>query len=422
MAQRSLKQSHNPSLSLTLLIAILLMTQTLSAREIDKAAFTRQDDAINAAIGRSEIPGAVLLAGTDHDIVYLKAYGNRAVEPDKLPMKTDTIFDLASLSKSVGCASSIMVLVDQGKIDVHEPVAKYIPEFAANGKEKITVEQLLLHWSGMIPDNSMDDYKVAPTRREKHLRHQTRVRARREIRLLGSEFRSARRNGASGQWPAARSVRTSTFCAARHDRHDVQPTGQFEGSLRFWRSVMATGWTARFTIPAPSRWRRRRPRGRLQHGHRCRQVLSDAAQRWRPEWPSDHAGKNRQRMDDLPATSRWHGPRGYGLDFDTGYSPSVRGERFEKGTTFGHTGYTGTSFWIDPVNKCFVVLLTNRVHPSDEKGKVTRVRREVATAVAEAFLGPHGEPASAGGAGPTRPPPPKSSTESTSSNATISKI
>jgi uncharacterized protein YbbC (DUF1343 family) len=82
------------------------------------------------------------------------------------------------------------------------------------------------------------------------------------------------------------------------------------------------------------------------------------------------------------------GGRGYGLDFDTPYSPQARGLRFERGTTFGHTGYTGTSFWIDPVNKCFVVLLTNRVHPTDAQGKVARVRREVATAVAEAFLGP----------------------------------
>src|SRR2546423_13797878 len=74
-------------------------------------------------------------------------------------MKTDTIFDLASLSKSIGCASSIMVLVDRGKIDVHDRVSKYIPEFAANGKEDITIEQLLLHQSGMMPDNPMKDYE-----------------------------------------------------------------------------------------------------------------------------------------------------------------------------------------------------------------------------------------------------------------------
>src|SRR5439155_3639570 len=92
------------------------------------------------------------------------------------------------------------------------------------------------------------------------------------------------------------------------------------------------------------------------------------------------------------------GARGYGLDFDTGYSASVRGDRFERGTTFGHTGYTGTSYWIDPVHKCFVVLLTNRVHPTDAHSKeVSHLRRVVATIVAEAFLGP--APASAQSAG-----------------------
>src|SRR3954454_6845391 len=127
------------SLKCLLLASLILMTQTIPAREIDRTCFTRADGSINAAIERGDIPGAVLLAGTARDIVYLKAYGNRGVEPEKLPMKTDTIFDLASLSKSIGCASSIMALIDQGKIDLHDRVSKYIPEFAANGKQDITV-------------------------------------------------------------------------------------------------------------------------------------------------------------------------------------------------------------------------------------------------------------------------------------------
>ena len=101
----------------------------------------------------------MLLAGTDKDVVYLKAYGNLAIEPKPIPAKTDTIYDLASLSKSIGTATCLMVLVDQGKVDVHQPVAKYIPEFAANGKEKVTVEDLLLHHSGLEPDNPIGDYE-----------------------------------------------------------------------------------------------------------------------------------------------------------------------------------------------------------------------------------------------------------------------
>jgi hypothetical protein len=80
------------------------------------------------------------------------------------------------------------------------------------------------------------------------------------------------------------------------------------------------------------------------------------------------------------------GVRSYGFDVDTAYS-SPRGNRFERGTTFGHTGFTGTSMWIDPVNDLFVVLLTNSVHP-EGKGKAVQLRRLVSTAVAEALLGP----------------------------------
>jgi CubicO group peptidase (beta-lactamase class C family) len=77
--------------------------------------------------------------------------------------------------------------------------------------------------------------------------------------------------------------------------------------------------------------------------------------------------------------------RTYGFDVDTKHS-APRGERFEKGTSFGHTGYTGTMFWIDPKNESYVILLTNRVHPQD-KGSVTQLRRKVSTVVAEALLG-----------------------------------
>lgn len=79
------------------------------------------------------------------------------------------------------------------------------------------------------------------------------------------------------------------------------------------------------------------------------------------------------------------GCRGYGFDIDTPYS-GCRGDRFERLTTYGHTGFTGTMFWVDPVNHCYFILLTNSVHP-DGKGDVRKLRHDVATAVGEALLG-----------------------------------
>jgi len=78
--------------------------------------------------------------------------------------------------------------------------------------------------------------------------------------------------------------------------------------------------------------------------------------------------------------------RAYGLDVDSKHSPAPRGRRFARGKTFGHTGYTGTSLWIDPQNDAFVVLLTNRVHPDDD-AEIGTLRKRIATIVAEALLG-----------------------------------
>src|SRR5438094_6474870 len=127
-------------------------------KKFDPSLLAPAEDAINSVIARGDIPGAVLLAGTSTGVAFCKAYGNRAVTPEKIPASAGTIYDLASLSKSIGCATSVMILADRGKIDVHDRVSKYLPEFATNGKENVTIEQLLLHRGGLVPDNSMKDY------------------------------------------------------------------------------------------------------------------------------------------------------------------------------------------------------------------------------------------------------------------------
>src|SRR3954469_6458124 len=96
------------------------------------------DAVIEQGISRGNIPGAVLLVERGGKPIYFKAYGNRSLQPAVAAMTTDTIFDMASLSKCVGCAPSIMILTERGKLKLTDPVAQYIPAFAANGKEKIT--------------------------------------------------------------------------------------------------------------------------------------------------------------------------------------------------------------------------------------------------------------------------------------------
>src|SRR5580658_6843382 len=110
------------------------------------------DAVIEQAVQEGQIPGAVLIVGHDGTVIYRKAYGSRALEPKREAMTLDTVFDLASLTKVIATTTAMMQLFEQGKVRMNDPVAKYLPEFAQNGKEDITLRQLMTHYSGLEPD------------------------------------------------------------------------------------------------------------------------------------------------------------------------------------------------------------------------------------------------------------------------------
>src|SRR5262245_63907006 len=120
------------------------------------------DEIIEAEIAKKQLPGAVVIVGRKGKVVWRRAYGNRALEPAPEPMTVDTIFDLASLTKVVATATSMMILVERGLVRLGDPVSRYIPEFGESGKKNITVEQLLTHRSGLIADNDVKDYEQGP--------------------------------------------------------------------------------------------------------------------------------------------------------------------------------------------------------------------------------------------------------------------
>src|SRR5437867_2294847 len=119
---------------------------------ISAERLARMDAVIQASIDKKELPGAVVLVARHGKVVWLKAYGARAVEPQREPMTLDTIFDLASLTKIVATTTSIMILVEQGKVRLADPVVQFIPEMKGEGRDAITIEQLLTHVSGFAPD------------------------------------------------------------------------------------------------------------------------------------------------------------------------------------------------------------------------------------------------------------------------------
>ncbi|MEP6716341.1 MAG: exo-beta-N-acetylmuramidase NamZ domain-containing protein [Terriglobia bacterium] len=360
------------------MLAALLLCGRAFAQTFSGAADA--DAAIDQAIRENKIPGAVLLVGQRGTIVYRKAYGNRSLLPSKQPMTTDTIFDIASLTKVVATTSCLMRLFEQGRLWPDDLVTAYLPEFQG-GKSSITVRDLMTHFSGLQPDLKLEPAwsgyetgvrkalieKPAGPPRVKFVYSDI------NFILLGEIVRRL-----SGM-PENEFVRKTLF----------DPLGMSETTY-----LPRTALRPRI---APTE---ELPDGTLLHG-----VVHDPTTRYMGG-VAGHAGVF-STADDLakfcqmlldggaglfsPVTIREfttaHTPigqpilRGLGWDIDSPYS-GTRGDLFPVGS-FGHTGFTGTSIWIDPGSDSYVVLLANAGHPHLRKA-ITPLRREIATIAAKA--------------------------------------
>jgi uncharacterized protein YbbC (DUF1343 family) len=345
---------------------------------LDPAVAEDLDRVIEDAIRSGEVPGAVLVIGRGDGVVYEKAYGRRAVEPTPEPMTLDTVFDLASLTKPLATATSVLLLAERGKVDLRAPVARYLSGYAAGGKEGVTVEQLLLHTSGAIADNALRDYDGgAAAAMEK-------VFGLKPTAAPGGRFvYSDVGYIVLGELVKAVDGRPLDRFAAEEI---YAPLGTADLSFRPPEDRMARYAP---TEQRNGRWMRGEvhdPRAFALGGvaghaglfgtgadvaRYCRMILRGGEVGGRRVLRANTGGNLRSRA----------------FDCDTGYSVAPRGARFARGSTFGHTGFTGTMFWLDPANDAFVVLLTNAVHPAG-KGSVRRLRYAVSTLAAEGLLGP----------------------------------
>jgi uncharacterized protein YbbC (DUF1343 family)/CubicO group peptidase (beta-lactamase class C family) len=365
------------------------------------------DEAVRTSIERKETPGAVVLVARKGRIVYRKAFGDRAIEPKREPMTIDTIFDLASLTKIVATATSIMILVERGKVSLADPVALYIPEFGKNGKERITVEQLMTHRAGLPPDNEIADY-VGKTIDPLSLIYELRPSYEPGTRFVYSDV---------GFIVAAEIIRRMS-----DKRIDDFSRENIFGPLRMkdtkfldvprdpkYRELSKRivnleaallGDRIAPTENREGRWMRGEvhdPRAYEMGGvagHAglfstaddlaifCQMILNKGQYNG-VRILAPYTVERMVSAQTLPTSQM----RGIGWDINTSFS-SNRGDLFPVGT-FGHTGFTGTSIWLDPATETFVVLLTNRVHPNG-KGDVTRLRSFVASIVAGAITeAPH---------------------------------
>ncbi len=132
----------------------------------DAGMSARRLDVINHVVAeglaQNKTPGCVVVVGYQGHIVHRRAYGQRQVEPQPEPMTPDTIFDLASLTKPIATATSVLLLLEEGRVQLDDPISRHLPEFAQAGKEAITIEHLLTHQGGLIADNPLRDYLDGP--------------------------------------------------------------------------------------------------------------------------------------------------------------------------------------------------------------------------------------------------------------------
>src|SRR3984957_14117284 len=359
---------------------------TSSSSSISSASsntrFKAVDSVINAAILDGTIPGAVLVVGHDGRVIYRKAYGARALEPRREVMTPDTIFDAASLTKVIVTSMAVMQLVEKGEVGLNDPGAKYLPEFAQNGKDDITVRQLLTPYSGLEPDL---DLKTAWAGKQTAY---AMAWAETPVDPPGSKFSYSDVNFiVLGEIVERVSGETLDEYASRHIFAPLK--------MEHTRYVPPPTWKSKI---APTQYD--------ENEHMLRGVVHDPTAR-RMGGVAGHAGLF-STADDLAKLAqallnggdgilsavmvekmtRPEQPpsapvlRGFGWDIDSPFSTN-RGDLLPVGS-YGHTGFTGTSMWIDPTTNTYIILLTNAVHPRG-KGNAIALRSKVATAVAAAL-------------------------------------
>ena len=355
-------------------IALLALHVAATAGDVSRQDWTPIDAAVRAQIAARQLPGAVLVFGDAEHIWLRRAWGWRALDPQPEPMTADTVFDLASLTKVIITTTAVMQLVERGQIQLDVPVARYWPAFAAQGKQDITVRQLLTHRSGLRPDlNLREDWHgyVSAMRRvegEAPVAAPGKRTLYSDINFIALGELVRRVSGLPLQVYARRHVlgpagmRDTGFLPDRALRARIAPTESLDGE------------PLRGTVHDPTA---RRMGG--VSGHAGLFGTADDLARFAQALMRGERILNRSSIDALLQHTDGEpndpdGVRGIGWQVQ---APLVANrDELDPTGMLAHTGYTGTGMWIDLVQGRFAVLLSNRVHP-DGRGNAQPLRQQV---------------------------------------------
>ncbi|MEW6060778.1 MAG: glycoside hydrolase family 3 N-terminal domain-containing protein [Bacteroidota bacterium] len=354
----------------------------------DPVALHNVDTIITRAIADSAFPGAVLLVAKDGVVVHEKAYGRMTYHPTAVPMTTDAIFDLASVTKVIATTSAVMRLVDEGKISLNDPVVKYIPEFGQNGKDKITLYNLMVHNSGLqawrkyyeicdSPKCVLDSIFAAPL---VYATGDSTIYSDLGLITMGKVIERV----------------TKTTLDKYVDSVFFKPLGMkntmYNPSPSLWHRVVPTEidsfWKKTYTAV----------KGRVHDenaatlggvsGHAgLFSTAGDLVKILQMELNGGVYGGTRylQEKTIKQFTTRQSEKSSRGIGWDTKSSDASFSGKYTSMKTFLHTGFTGTSVVVDPERKIIIIFLTNRVYPSRNSSKIFRVRPAVHNAIYEAL-------------------------------------
>ena len=367
----------------------LLVLTACQAQKITPAAFHTEklaeiDTTIETVITEKKTPGGVFWLERE-GAVYQRAYGRRAVEPKPEPMTVDTIFDTASLTKVLATTPAILLLVERGKVKLDDRVSTYLPKFLGDGKDDITIRHLLTHSSGLRPglNPRPDNYTgaVEMACQEKVTDQPGTVFRYSDINfiVLGEVVRFVAGEGLN-QFVLREIYRPLKMNDTRYLppaewRPRIAPTERGEAGMLLGvvhdptarRMGGVAGHAGVFSTAADmARFARMMLNGGELEGVRifkAETVALMTAVQSPPELKTRH---------------------GLGWDIDSDYT-RLRGKLFPIGS-YGHTGWTGTSIWIDPFSKTFWIFLSNRNHPGGQ-GNILAVRSALGTLAAEAVTG-----------------------------------
>jgi beta-glucosidase-like glycosyl hydrolase/CubicO group peptidase (beta-lactamase class C family) len=346
------------------------------------------DRIADEGLAAKAFPGGVLAVGKDSALVHLRPFGRFSYDADAPAVKADTIYDVASLTKVVATTTMAMILVDEGKLDVRKPVSAFIPAFRGGAKSKVTVENLLTHSSGLEA--------WAPLYEE--------VQRREEFLAKVAAMNLAYEPGTKSVYSdLGFFLLGEVLERVAGEPLDVFVTRRVFEPLGMTSTLFCPAKDLISCIPPTERdaWRGRLVRGEVHDENayalggvaphsglfstapdlaRFAQMLLDGGVYDHRRIVSRATVERFTRRAGVPDSARAYG---WGTP-----SPNSSAGDLLSPRAFGHTGFTGTSMWIDPDRNLFVILLTNRVHPTRENDAIRQVRRQVADAVVHGLVQP----------------------------------